>query len=278
MSMTIQSNIKRHNTNLEEYSLWMGGLNAKNGALKQYDPLKTGYARIFFLNMPKFMDTLDQTMTKKFRHIMEFGFIGVDGLQNLTMDFAQLTGGYTGASLDVATVLKDETNEITLKVHEFSGSPVREYLTTWMTGISDRLSGLAHYHGVADVPYAQYNHTAEAIYLQTDPTGRSSNIEYACLLTNMMPKTAKVDHFNYTAGQHDIVEVDIPFTVVKYESPQINAVAKALLDKFQILRNYLNFHSGYEPATIGGRTAPVITDWQNAYYNEAGNVTADTPK
>jgi hypothetical protein len=101
----------------------------------------------------------------------------------------------------------------------------------------------------------------EAIYVQTDPTGRTDGIEYACMLANMMPKSVKKDHFNYEAGQHSIVQTDVPFTAVKYESPQINSIAKALIAKYSILRNYLSFNSGYTEAQIAAQAAPVITDW-----------------
>ena len=60
-----------------------------------------------------------------------------------------------------------------------------------------------------------------------------------------MPKASKADHFNYDSGQHPLVQVDLEFTATKYESPQINQVAKALLKKYQVMKSYLKFHSGY---------------------------------
>lgn len=262
---TLQSNIKQYTKDMTKYSLFLGGLNVKNKALEQYSPLKTGYARLFLTKMPVFMDKIVPTKTKNFKHLMEYGFVGVDGIQNTTMEFEQVTGGYSGRSFDVATVSKDETNEITVKLYEFAGSPVREYIDLWISGISDQHTGIGHYHGALEadpnLDYAQCNHTMEAIYVQTDPTGRSNSIEYACLLTNMMPKTVKKDHFNYEAGQHSIVQVDLPFTAVKYESPQINTIAKALIAKYAILRDYLYFDSGYTAGDIEAMSNSNINDW-----------------
>ncbi|MMZ42323.1 hypothetical protein D1872_38440 [compost metagenome] len=261
---TLQSNIRQPKTNMESYSLFMGGLNAKNGALAQYSPLKTGYARIFFVRMPAFMKAIMPNKTKSFRHIMEYGFTGVDGIQNLTMDYEQMTGGYSGRSLDVATVAKDETNEITVKLYEFQGSPVREYTNMWLTGISDPYTGLGHYHGAMDrdatLQYSQANHTAEAIYVQTDPTGRENGIEYACMITNMMPKSVKMDHFNYEAGTHAIVQTDVTFTALKYESPQINEIAKALIARYKVMRDYLEFQSGFSIADVNAMPVPTFAD------------------
>ena len=274
---TLQTNIKENTQNITQYSLFLGGLNVKSDALAAYDPLKTGYARIFFMKMPKFMETILPNKTKKFKHLLEYGFVGVDGIGNVTLDFEQITGGYAGKSFDVASVAKDETTSITVKVYEFSGSPVREYTEMWISGISDPFTGIGHYHGAMDIDstlkYAAVNHTAEAIYVSTDPTGRSSGIEYACLLTNMIPKTVKKDHFNYTAGEHQIVQTDIEFTVVKYESSQINTIAKALMDKFNILRDFLNFDSGYTTDFVNKMTGSTITDWSSGKTD----LTSDAP-
>lgn len=264
---TLQSNIKQGSDKITQYSLFLGGLNTKSSAIEQYTPLRTGYARIFFVKMPVFMKEILPTKTTNFKHMLEYGFVGVDGIQNTTMDFEQVTGGYSGRSFDVSAVAKDETNEITVKLYEFSGSPVREYTDMWISGISDPNTGIGHYHGAIGlngITYNQANHTAEAIYVQTDPTGREDSIEYACFLTNMMPKSVKKDHFNYEAGQHPVVQVDVAFTCVKYESPQINQIAKLLITKYKMLRNYLDFNSGITEQDVNNMTTPDIKDWPSA--------------
>lgn len=260
---TIQSNIKQYNgADMNKYSLFLGGLNVTHRALAQYDPLKTGYARIFFTKMPPFMKALMPERTKQIRHLMEYGFTGVDGIQNTSMDFETIMGGYSGRGFEVPVVAKDDTNSLTVKLYEFAGSPVREFMSTWISGIADPYTGYGRYHGLVDpaeckalgvqVPfrYAQHNHSAEAIFLQTDPTGLTTNIEYCCLITNMVPKLAKVDHFNYDSGQHQIVQVDVEFTATKYESPQINEIGKALLKRYPVIKDSLYFHSGYTTADI----------------------------
>lgn len=266
-AVTLQSNIKQGSDKITQYSLFLGGLNVKSAALQQYTPLRTGYARIFFVKMPVFMKQLFATKTTNFKHMLEYGFVGVDGIQNTTLEFESMTGGYAGRSFDVAGTAKDETNEVTVKLYEFSGSPVREYTDMWISGISDPNTGIGHYHGaigLAGITYNQAFHTAEAIYVQTDPTGRSDAVEYACLLTNMIPKNVKKDHFNYESGSHPVVQVDVPFTCTKYESPQINIIAKLLIDKYMILRDYLDFNSGYTPDDVAAMETKTFTDWPAA--------------
>lgn len=247
---TLQTGIKKYDSSaILNYSLFLGGLNATHQSLQQYDPLKTGYNRIFFVKMPVFMEAIMPEETKRIRHIMEYGFTEISGINGTTLNFEQMTGGYSGKQLDVPTHATDDTNELTLTTYEFAGSPVREYMDMWISGISDQFTGLGTYHGALDAPhnlkYAQYNHVAEAIYVATDATGRPDGIEYACLLTNMIPKQVKKDQFNYSTGTHNIVTVDTAFSCVKYESPQINDIAKALMKKYQTMADYLEFSSEY---------------------------------
>ena len=249
---SLQSNIKNSSRDLTRYSLFLGGLNVKARALEQYDPLKTGYTRIFVVQMPKFMNRILPLASKNFKHMIEYGFKSIDGIQNLTMEYEAITGGYAGRSFEIPTILKDETNAITIKLQEMSGSPVREYIEMWLSGISDPHTGLCHYHGALDKDSAtgnagmeaiQANQVAEMIYVSTDHTGRE--IEFACLLSNMIPKVVKRDHYNYESGTHNAVEYDVEFTCTMYTSPDVNEVAKLLLDKYKILTNYLDFKSDY---------------------------------
>lgn len=250
-SITLQSNIKQYNHNdVTDYALFLGGLNATNKSLTQYDPLKTGWARLFVTIMPKFMEVILPVQTKHFKHLLETSFTSVQGIGGYNMEFEAMSGGYTGKQMEIPTLLKDDTSSITISLYEQAGSPVREYIDMWTTGIADPQTGIGHYHGALDnksanLTYSQANHTAEMFYVQTDPTGRSIGIEYACLLANMVPRSVKKDQFNYEAGQVQIVKYDIEFSCTKYESAQINDIAKRLMDKYQVIQDYLNFNSGY---------------------------------
>ena len=71
-------------------------------------------------------------------------------------------------------------------------------------------------------------------------TGRKANekcIDHIVLLKNAYPVSINndMDHLNYTAGQHEVVQYQIQFTCTKYESPQINKIAGELLKKHKIL-------------------------------------------
>ena len=157
---------------------------------------------------------------------------------------------YSKALTDWFTLLKDETTSVTISLYEQAGSPIREYVEMWLTGISDKQTGIGHYHGALDkadwnLTYSQANHSAEMFYVSTDPTGRADGIEYCCLLANMVPRGVKQDQFNYESGSVQLVKYDLEFSCTRYVSPQINEIGKALLNKYKVLQDYLDFNSGY---------------------------------
>lgn len=271
---TLQDNLRKANTDVTKYSYWLGGFNTKNSALKQYDLLRTGYGRIFILQMPAFVKFLLEDETKKFKHMLEFANTGIDGIQGYTVEFQSATGGYNGNSIEVPTNVKDDTNEITIKIYETQGSLIRTYIDFWITGTIDPFTGLSHYHGARDVDanstsyvQSQANQTMEALYVATDPTGEQA--EYVCLLTNMFPKSSDHSHFNTAPGEHNLVEVSIPFTANKYMSAQINYIGTVALKKFKILRNYLNIYSGYSARNIENIVGVNdIADWKDSDGND----------
>ena len=227
---------------LTDYALFLGGTNVTHDVLEKYDPLKTGYGRLFMIRKPIFVDKLIPVQMNILKHILEYGNTSISGIADVSVNFESLKGGYVGKSFEIPMTAEDSTNQFTVKVYEFSGSPVRECLHTWINGSTDLLTGLATYHGL-DLEKKQSNQTAEFIYVATDNTGE--RVEYACLLANCFPKGLNTDAFNYNSGEHQLVETDIEFTCTKYESIQINQVACQLLDKYKMLANSLNFYSGF---------------------------------
>lgn len=255
VSTTIQSGIKHHeNDNITDYALFMGGTNVTHDVLMNYDPLKTGYGRLFMVRKPVFLEQSIPTQLKKFKHILEYGNTAVQGINDVSVNFNQITGGYVGKSFEIPSVATDDTNSFTVNCYEFSGSPIREVIHTWINGTTDLLTGFAHYNGVqkdlngGKLQRIQANQTAEFIYVSTDNTGQE--IEYACLFANCFPRGIKNDQFNYTAGEHNLVEYNIEFTCTKYESLHINKVAQELIRRYRLLANSLNFNSGITVANI----------------------------
>ena len=241
---TLQDNIRKcDNTEITNYAYWLGGTDTTNAALAQYDLLRTGYGRLFILRMPAFVEFLLEDETRVFKHMLEFGNVGISGIQGYTAEFASLTAGYVGNTVEIPTGVKDDTNSISIRIYETQGSLIRTYIDFWLTG-------------------TQANHTMEALYVATDPTGEQA--EYVCLLTNMFPRSSDHSHFEYEPGSHDLVQLTLEFTCTKYMSAQINYIGTVALNKFAILKNYLNMYSGYTASKVEEIVGDhEITNWTN---------------
>ena len=271
---TIMEGIKEPSvSDITKYALFLGGTNATHDVLMSYDPLRTGYGRLFMVRKPVFLIDTIPTSFNNFKHILEYGNISVQGITDITMNFESMTGGYVGKGLEIPMATSDSMNTFTVSVYEFSGSPVRKVIDSWINGTSDTLSGLQTYNGASeDIQRIVANETAEFIYVATDQTGKK--VEYACMLAGCFPETINLDAFQYQSGQHGLVTYDITFHCIRYNSMQINKVAAALLDKYRIMANSLNFYSGFTSSDVtNGRE--VATEAKTGYDVKTGQLTTD---
>ena len=245
---------------LKNYSLFLGGTNVSHDVLQWYDPLRTGFGRIFMVRQPTVLAEKMKNKMSIFKHILEYGNTAISGLSDIQVDTQTVQGGYTNKGFDVPVGVTDSTNRLTITVQEFSGSPIREVVHTWINSYIDLMTGLTHLSGNLNTSTGtdgsangwaaiQANVTAEFIYVMTDSTG--INPEYACFFANCFPTNINLDPFNFQSGQHELVSTPLEFTCTKYESIQINKIATALLRKYRILGNSLNFNSGIKETDLG---------------------------
>ena len=246
MADTIQSGIKSNTKNYNDFGYFVTGIDVTQQNLDQFTPFIPGYARIFLYTPPIFMNKVFPEKTKNFKSYVETGYTRIDGIGDISVDFYDFEGGFARQKYSAVTMARDDTDTITVTVFEQSGSPIREYLDTWITGVRDIRSGVAHYHGAiestgaAHVPYSEKNHTCEFIYYVSDPTMR--DIEYACMFAHCFPTKVTKSHLNYDTGSHDGVAMDIEMRVTKYESKYINQIAKWYQAQERIKWNYIDFN------------------------------------
>ena len=228
----------------EDVDLFRGMLKLDNGNMAQYDFMQGGYAEFYWVTMPTFMQVGNPGLCTRWKNLTEKGATSFDGLNDMSANTEDITGGIAGNSFKQMTNLKDEFDSFTIKVYELQGSPIREGLEYWLTGIKDPKYGFATYHGLVnsiDGGYSAKNHSAELIYIVTDPAGFNGQIEYAAFITNIIPTKIPKSHLNMTHGDHPIVSFDLEFTGVKYESTWINEQAVAIAKKKRTLRHYLEY-------------------------------------
>ena len=257
---TIQSNLKTNTKDYNRFSYFLNGIDVTQQNLQGFDPYIQGTSRIFMYTPPFFMTEGFPEQSRVFKSIIETGYTRVDGISDLTVDFVEFEGGFAGQKFANVSLVHDDTDTITITVYEQSGSPVREFLDTWVTGVRDPRSGVATYHGVmllhgetypeatvvnaaggtvAKVPYGEKYHTAEFVYYDLEPT--MQYLEYACMLAHCFPTKVPKSHLNYEHGVRDNVSFDIEFRTTKYESSYINQVAEWYRQVDLIKFSYLDF-------------------------------------
>lgn len=253
MANTIQSGIKQNTKNYKDFSYFLGGIDVTQQNLEQFTPYIQGVSRIFMYQPPIFMNAQYPEETKNFKSLIETGYTAISGIEDIDVEFVDFEGGFNGDKFSNVSQAKDNTEEFSITLYEQTGSPIREYLDTWVTGTRDIRSGIAHYHGALinqknRVKYGEKYHTAEFIYMTLDPTGQE--IEYACMFAHAFPTKVPKSHLNYEKGQRDNVSMEISFKCKKYESPAINQVAQYYLNYSQVEYNYLAFTPGITEANV----------------------------
>lgn len=202
-------------------------------------------------------------MKKKFKAMTEKNFKAFSGLSNITLETDSVTGGFSGNTYDAATHLKKPDGSFTLKHQEYMGSPIRKLYEYWIYGIRDVETGLASYHGKinsGELVYSIANHSAEGIYIVTDPSGclgGGAGIEYCAYYTNIVPTEIPQDHLNYSSGDHSLTEIDIPFKAVWHRSESINTLAAKLMKTRTVLPSFGQYGDG----KTNGMTSIIDNDY-----------------
>ena len=255
MALTIQSGIKRNTKDYDNFCYWLNGVDVTDQNLDQFTPYIQGVSRIFFYKIPPFLNHIMPKESMRFKHLVESGFTRIDGIQDTNVETVDFEDGFGGQKFRNVSLASNDTDTITISIYEQSGSPIREYLDAWVTGMRDIRSGFAHYHGALDereiindkgekekqdgVLYGEKYHTGEFIYCTMDPTGR--HIEYACMFAHAFPTKVPKSHLNYETRNRGNVLMDLEFAVQLYESPAINAIANYLVANSKVEYNYLKF-------------------------------------
>lgn len=242
MALTIQTNCKVNTKRYNKFSYFLGGIDVTDQNLELFVPYIQGVSRLFLYKPPIFMEKAYPEETTQFREYIETGYTRVDGISDISVDFVDFEGGFNGDKFSNVSQTHDDTDTLTVSLYEQSGSPVRNYVETWVSGVRDMRSGIAHYHGALAmnaVKYGERYHTAEFVYINLDPT--AIELEYSCLFANCFPSKVPKGHLNYEKGNRDNVLMDLDFKTKKYESPAINMVGQNFLASSKIEYNYLHF-------------------------------------
>lgn len=240
-----RSGAKGTGVNWNADNLFAGQWRLDQTNIDRFDPFITGYAFVIWTKLPRFFDTAFAT---EFKALTERNFKSFDGISDIQLSTEDMTHGFTGNAMGIATNINKENTSFTLKHQELQGSPVRELYQYWTTGIRDPESGLAHYHGkmTGDNPllYSMQNHTGELLYVVTDPSGSTNGIEFAAYYTNVFPTKIPLGHLNYSSGDHGLAEIDIEFRGNMHIGYYVNDLAKKLMVDYEVKKRYGQYELG----------------------------------
>jgi hypothetical protein len=231
----------------QQQSFFTGGLNLKQLA---FDPLVTGYAFVVWTKLPSWV----AREYPGFKAMTEKNFKAFSGIEDMELQTQQYQYGFANNDYNVAAGITKNNTEFTMRHQEFSGSPIKNMYQFWVSSIADPETGIATYPKTYNLEYSARNHTGELMYIVTRPdvnnTGKR-NIEFAAYYTNVMPKRIPLSHFEYSQGEHNLVEIEIPFNGNMHISAKVDDYAKTLLST-----TYAFVPAGsFDPqnANIGGR-------------------------
>lgn len=213
------------NSLAKDKSFFTGGLNLQK---LEFDPLITGYAFIIWVKVPKWVEDA----YPGFKAMTQKNFKAFDGLADIELETAQYQYGFGNGEYNVAGGIQKQNTEFTLKHEEYSGSPIKNMYQYWVSGIRDPETDIATYARKAGVEYAAKNHTGSLLYIVMRPDVNNidkKNIEFAAYYTNVFPTRIPLGHLNYQQGDHNQVEIDIPFKGNMHISPKIDNYARKLL-------------------------------------------------
>jgi hypothetical protein len=197
------------------------------------DPYVTGYAFIYWLDLPSWFEK-DEDL-KYFKQLTQKTFRSFSGISPLDLNTAQHQSGFAGNEISVVTNLTRGNTEFSIDFKEYSGTPIRKMFQKWIGLIRDPRTGIALYPKLYNVDYGARNHSGSLMYINTRPdvTNTQKNIvEFAIMYQNVIPTNVPLDTlFNFEIGSQDSPTISITFKASGVEiGPDVEVYAKKILE------------------------------------------------
>lgn len=207
--------------------------------MAQREPFRVGRFMVKWVKAPPFFPDL---AVKYLRFIFEDMVMEVSGVPENSIDKIDIQNGAVHATTSYPGIYHESGNSVTLKVRECAGSPVRKFLDYWISGISDRKTGVCHMYGFkgrAVLP----NMAGSILYVLLGPTCRPEDIEFACMWHEVIPYQEKASHLNSgnigDAGSG--VDMDVEFSGMYDRGPEIDIFARKVVEAYNLYgQTYLN--------------------------------------
>lgn len=234
------------------------------GNLIQFNPYESGYACLIICEMPKFIEELGKRnpaynkLIQNWKHLVEFEFKSLDGLDNMTSEPVQLGTDENQFNVIGKTNIQGGASEFTLQYDEKVGGVFYKFSKLYLNGIMDPRLHIKTYHGlIHDGTLAPgiENEIFTLLFIVLDNTMR--DVETSYLITSAQLLESSMDIYNYTKGTIEKRDISLKFSGYPIQHPEIDKLSKEVITYLlsddakdnQILLNDTNFeYTGIEQA------------------------------
>ncbi len=220
---------------LTQYALFRGVTDWAN--LHQFNQFESGYGMLIVLTIPAFLKALAaksdkyQKLIDTYVHVLEYEFRGLDGIDNMTSDTAELTNGVKSINV-INKVNSQSGSTFTMRYFEKSGSIMTKVHELFLRGVKDPTTQVKHYHGlIEDGTIKEPGFDQEVfsfLYIVTDNT--LMNVEKAFYIVAAQPTNADLNIYNIERGDIGFKELSVEFSGFPITNTIINQKAQSLLD------------------------------------------------
>ena len=243
---------------------------------KYLDPYVTGYAFIYWVDLPSWFEK-DEDL-KYFKVLSQKNFRSFQGVSAFDLGIATVQTGFPGHEINVATGISRQNTEFSITHNEYSGGVMIKMYQKWVSMIRDPRTGIALYPKLYDVEYGARNHTGQLLYIvcRPDVTNVKHNVvEYACFYSNVFPINVPLDTlYNYEMGSQDAPTIEITFKGFPEIGPNVTEYAKKVLANNIMSTegdSFLPFVDSYNTNTEASEAVDWGTSALSEIYNEETN-------
>ena len=250
------------------YTLFRGVTDYTN--LAQFDLYETGYSFLVLLQIPYFMERLQEqnddydSLITNYRHIIEYEFRGAQGIEDITGETSPLQNGITGLNI-LTKVTEQGGSSFSMNYFERSGSVITKTHELFLRGVKDPKTQVKRYNGLLQSPLTNRNKAISNMQYETANVGGMNdkgyqyeiynfllmitdnsalNIEKAYILASCQPALANTSIYNVTRGEIQFSEMAVQFNGIPLPGRVVSKKAQEFL-------NYINQYTCFDEMDFG---------------------------
>jgi len=178
--------------------------------LLDYSSFIEGHFIMVCTGMPKIMEDLDPVRTNNIKNLLNTHITGVSGIQDLTMEFAEVNNGNDGNSFETSIKSTGVTKEFTATMpSDVAGATMINFSEELIRIISDPDSGQSYPSNPNLRIFSPANHSFTFQYMNVTPDYRYIN--KAFLFQKCELVSANLEKFNAKKGEVSINELELNF-------------------------------------------------------------------